>query len=82
MERKTFEERKKTMVNFTYEILETKFLSLEDKKSLEKLLDILKSYSFENRKEKKGVLTRTLIDSLELDYSVGEKFIEFDNMIN
>ena len=81
MEKKIFEEKKKKLVGFTMEILETKLLSMDDIKSLEKLLEILHGYSFENQKNKKGTLTRTIIDSLELDYSIGEKFIEFDNNI-
>lgn len=81
MEIQIFKDKKKRLVNFVNEILGTNSLSLIDIKSLEKLLEILNTYSFENRKEKKGVLTRTIIDSLELDYSLGEKFIEFDNSI-
>lgn len=50
-------------------------------KSLERVLEILSEYRFENRLEMKGVLTRTIIDSLELDYSIGEELISFDERI-
>ena len=83
MEIKKFKEKKKELVDFANEILATNsnFLSLVDIKSIEKLLEILDSYTFENQIEKKGTLTRKIIDSFELDYSLGEKFIEFDNSI-
>lgn len=81
MEIQIFKERKKRLVDFVNEILSTNSSSLVDTKSMEKLLEILDSYTFENRKEKKGTLTRTIIDSLELNYSLGEKFIEFDTSI-
>ncbi|WP_025762951.1 hypothetical protein [Dyadobacter tibetensis] len=48
---------------------------------LKKLKEILEKYNYENRIESKGTLTRTIIDSLELPYTLGEKFIYFDNSI-
>lgn len=51
--------------------------------SLKKVLDIIdKQYDFENRLKIKGYLTRIIIDSLDIDYNLGEKLIEFDNHIN
>lgn len=44
-------------------------------------MEILDSYSFENTLKKKGSLTRTIIDSLEIDYFLTNKFIEFDSLI-
>ena len=53
----------------------------QDRISLNKLSEILNQYSFENRFQKKGLLSHTIVDSLQLDYSFGEKFIKFDNDI-
>ena len=47
--------------------------------SLKQLADILNEYTFFNRLEMKGTLGHTITDSLTLDYSIGEKFIQFDN---
>ncbi len=52
-----------------------------EKASLNQLMKIMNEYTFINRLEMKGVLSRAIIDSLTLDYSIGEKFIEFDNRI-
>ena len=82
MESNIFNQRKKQLVDFVSGFKNDNSLSLVDIKSLDKLMEILESYSFENRKEKKGVLTRTIIDSLEMDYFLGEKFIQFDNCIS
>ena len=51
------------------------------KHALAKLLPILNEYSYENRLKLKGTLSHTIIDSLELDYAMGEKFLEFDKNI-
>ncbi len=52
-----------------------------EKESLNKLMKIMNEYTFINRLEMKGVLSHAIVDSLTLDYSIGEKFIEFDNRI-
>ncbi len=49
--------------------------------SIKETLKILASYSFDNRLKQKGTLTRYIIDSAEMNYSIGEKVIEFDNSI-
>lgn len=49
---------------------------------LNRLLELLSKYTFENRLKTKGLLTHTIIDSMELEYSIGEKFIQFDNDIS
>jgi hypothetical protein len=42
---------------------------------------LIDQYSYENRLQQKGLLSHSIIDSLKLDYSLGEKFINFDNEI-
>lgn len=57
---------------------------LQDSKnrSLWKAIEILNLYHFDNRLNQKGTLTHFILDSAELDYSIGEKIIEFDKSIS
>lgn len=81
MRKEDFNNRKENLLQFVKEALNKPDLNNTDKTSLNKLIEILAEYSFEDRLETKGLLSRVIIDSLELDYSIGEKFIEFDNSI-
>lgn len=81
MTRKEFSEKKQSLLSMIQEKLMEKDICDKDKKSLDKLFHVLNEYSFENRHQKKGSLTYTIIDSLELNYSLGEQFIIFDNEI-
>jgi hypothetical protein len=45
------------------------------------LIQILESYTFDNRLTMKGTLSRTLVDSLDLPFEIGEKVILFDKAI-
>jgi uncharacterized alpha-E superfamily protein len=81
MKRETFNERKSNLTNLIKVSLDQVSISEHDRTCLMKLLELLNQYSFENRLYQKGLLSRTIIDSLELDYSIGEKFIKFDNDI-
>jgi hypothetical protein len=49
--------------------------------SLKKIKVIIDSYTYENRLEKKGLASRTIVDSLELDYNIGDQIINFDKAI-
>lgn len=77
----TFVKRKESLTSLIKESLVKMDISEQDRVSLIKLLELLNQYSFENRLQQKGLLSHTIIDSLELDYSFGEKFITFDNDI-
>lgn len=81
MNKDIFTERKNYLERLITNFLNEEKTNEQDRQSLHELLEILDSYSFENRLQQKGLLTHTIIDSLELDYSIGEKFIEFDNDI-
>ncbi|QEH42244.1 hypothetical protein [Chitinophaga sp. XS-30] len=81
MNREIFDERKADLINLIKVSLATTYTSEQDRTSLMRLLELLNQYSFENRLYQKGLLSHTIIDSLELDYSIGEKFIKFDNDI-
>lgn len=81
MRKEDFNKRKENLLQFVKEMSNKSDLNNTDKTSLNKLIHIVGEYNFENRLEIKGLISRTIIDSLELDYSIGEKFIEFDNSI-
>lgn len=81
MEKEAFTKKKKNLIKLISSSLIKQDISNRDKIALKQLLEILNQYSFENRLQKKGLLSHTIIDSLELDYSLGEKFIQFDNDI-
>lgn len=81
MTRESFIARKTELINLVSSGLQKANVTKQDEKSFNKLLELLSQYTFENRLQKKGLLCYTIIDSLELDYSLGEKFIKFDNDI-
>lgn len=81
MDREIFVRRKDNLAHLIKERLAKKDLSEPDRRSFIELLKLLNLYSFENRLEQKGLLSHTIIDSLELDYSFGDQFIRFDNDI-
>lgn len=81
MNKEIFVEKKESLINLIKESLIKTDISEQDRISLTKLLELLNQYSFENRLQQKGLLSHTIIDSLELNYSLGEKFIKFDNEI-
>lgn len=81
MNRDLFIERKEKLINLITDCSTAERINEQDRSSLKKLQVVLNQYSFENRLQKKGLLSHTIVDSLELDYSLGEKFIKFDNDI-
>ena len=81
MEKISFLNYKENLNKLIQDFLANDSLEENTKASLIKLSEILNQYSFENRLDKKGLLSHTIIDSLELNYSFGEKFIMFDNSI-
>lgn len=78
MNREIFDERKADLINLIKVSLSTTYISEQDKTSLMRLLELLNQYSFENRLYRKGLLSHTIIDSLELGHSIGEKVVKFD----
>lgn len=81
MNKEFFEEKKAELIRDVTDIL-SQTISVEvERESLLTLLGIINQYSFESRLENKGCLTRAIIDSLEVEYSIGDKFIGFDEMI-
>ena len=78
MDKETFLDNKEKLVDLINELLTQPNLAKHEENSLIKLLQILNQYSFENRLKMKGLLSHTIVDSLELDYLLGEKFIKFD----
>jgi len=73
--------QKKRLLFIANEQLEVKNISDSEKFGLLKLIEILNGYSFDNRLQKKGLLSHTIVDSLDIDYSIGELFRKFDDDI-
>ncbi|MDR6517308.1 hypothetical protein [Chryseobacterium camelliae] len=71
-----FNKRKENLKEFL-----TRNVLVYKNQSLEEVIGILELYKFDNRLNKKSTLTHFIIDSADLDYSIGEKIIEFDNCI-
>lgn len=78
MNEELFLNLKKKLELFLNKILEE---NMSDKKSILIVFEILNEYNFQNRLIKKGALKRFVIDCSNIDYSIGEKIIEFDNRI-
>lgn len=81
MNKEIFVERKESLVRLIKECLAKTDTSEKDIDALNKLLKLLNQYSFDNRLIQKGLLSHTIIDSLEIHYSLGDSFIKFDNDI-
>lgn len=77
-----FNKTKKELMDLIHSYLNENNTTRTNKIEFTKILEILNQYTFENRLQKKGLLSHTIIDSLELDYYIGEKFIIFDNNID
>lgn len=77
MNEEIFIKQKENLIRFLNEKLKE-----TENRSLKKTIEILSFYDFSNRLEQKGTLTHFIIDSSELDYSIGEKIIGFDNYIS
>lgn len=81
MKREEFIKKKKDLIDFVrFELNQSKIVQV-DKESLVTLLNFLEKYTFDNRLENKGLLSRLIIDNLELDYRIAERIIKFDNDI-
>lgn len=76
MKEEIFITRKEKLKAFLEMLLKT-----PDSSEITTILEILNQYTFDNRLKLKGTLTRYIIDSSEVDYSIGEKVIEFDTNI-
>lgn len=81
MNKQEFIESKVRLLYVVNEQLEVKNIGDSEKFGLLKLIEILNGYSFDNRLQKKGLLSHTIVDSLDIDYSIGELFLKFDNDI-
>jgi hypothetical protein len=82
MERSAFIKGKEKLLELISFYLGKQEIFSNDKLSLEELSLLLGSYTYENRLEVKGLLTRTIIDSMELSCALGEEFIKFDKSIS
>lgn len=75
----TFQTEKEKLRNYAIEQLNKPGQTKLNTESLTKLIRYLNDYTYENRLEMKGVITYTIIDSLEFDdETIPERFIAFD----
>ncbi|QKJ31688.1 hypothetical protein HQ865_18595 [Mucilaginibacter mali] len=81
MERQIFETQKQALIKLIDEYLTQKH-SIEHKAGLYHILGIINQHTYDNRLHLKGTITHTIIDSLQLDYLLGEKLIRFDENIS
>ena len=51
------------------------------RESINTLLDVLKSYQYDNRLKIKGLISRIVIDSVELNSTICEQLVSFDQQI-
>lgn len=81
MDKILFSRRKALLLDNIAELLQNPGISEKEKTMLERVLVLLDHYSFENRLLVKGLLSHTVIDTLELPYSLGDQLIRFDHQI-
>lgn len=81
MDAEIFMKRKEELIKLINQHSNRNQTNSQNEEALKNLLKILNQYSFENRVQMKGTLSHTIIDSLDLDYTLGEEFINFDDNI-
>ena len=81
MTKEEYEKRIESLLQQVRDRLNESGLSELEISSLNRLIEIMDEYTFENRLEVKGMVSRLIIDSFQLDYSICERFIQFDNSI-
>ena len=81
MTKDSFLQRKQTILATIQKRIDSCNETDRELNSLKEVLRILDDYTYENRIKYKGLVTRVLIDSLQLDYQIGELVIVFDNSI-
>lgn len=58
-----------------------KDVDLKEIKDPNILVSILNQYTYRNRLEMKGLISHTILDSLEIDDIIAEEFLKFDQKI-
>ncbi len=81
MEENAFNNRKVVLINIINTKLSERVTKHSEVSDLERILKIVEGYNFQNRQSKKGLLTHTIVDSIQLDYQFLEPFISFDKAI-
>lgn len=81
MTKELFNDRLKKLRSVAIDTRDNLKTDYKTKESIKTLLNILDKYNYENRVSLKGLLSNTIIDSLEIDSTIGAKFIEFDKSI-
>ncbi len=82
MDKETFLIKKTLLLNRLESYKRENTLSLAETKSIEVVYNILnEDYNYQNRLNRKGLLARTIIDSLVLENEISSALIEFDRRL-
>lgn len=81
MDNDKFIERKKVLNNKLIELTKQKLFTDSNLESIDRLIRILDAYTFENRLRLKGLLSHTIVDSIDLENPIADELIKFDNDI-
>lgn len=82
MTKQIFEENRKKLMELIEVVFSGSNITSFEKVQLKEVISILELYTYENRINKKGLLSHTVIDSLDLDEIIGTACITFDTGIN
>lgn len=82
MQENNFVIAKAHLLEILYFRLNNTPVSTTEHREILTVIQIVNEYSYINRLRKKGNLTRIIIDSLNLDYELGDLIIKFDQRIS
>lgn len=82
MSEEFFNKRKSQLTEALTKVIGNSSLIVVETLDYVRILNILSQYTYENRLLRKGLIARTIIDSLDIEYSLGEMLIKFDRDIN
>ena len=81
MQKTEFLRRQSELIRLIDEELNKSGLTENQIDSLKRIKNILNEHTYENRMMKKGVISYTIVDSLELDNSISDRLILFDKYL-
>lgn len=82
MQENNFVIAKAHLLEILYFRLNNTPVSTTEHRDILMVIEIVNEYSYINRLRKKGSLARVIMDSLNLDYALGDVIIQFDQRIS
>ncbi len=82
MQENNFVIAKAHLLELLYFRLKNTPVSTTEHHEILKVIQIVKEYSYINRLQQKGRLARIIVDSINLDYELGDLIIQFDQRIS